>query len=398
MFGFQLRLDQLALTSAAPAPHPPSTSPPPPSMMAATTWGPQPPCPEHTHAYRIVSDFFQRHRRDVVEIEVLPPAIAPPSGSPVLEDGLCLGVPKRLLAAAFIAACSIFFDKRASSDPSSVEAALDATSVILLFDPEHLTAANFRRSQLNILSPLHNVHHVQLELNFLDSILTSPLHRQSKSPTLWGYRAWIMQSFDPWLLLSRARDKDVGSASSWEHFSCELGVVLKAGERHPKNYYAWQYARRLCDRIFEWQDFCLHKFPSQYPYPITPTHDLWLQSVPVVHDWCLRNPSDTSAWSFLHFLLLRIPERTQLAQQTVDKTLHLAQDFHWKHESLWTFLRTVIADSTLISADVRHQYLLAMESIYKRKEGSPSRAKSITITVDHPAENAVLWILRNATV
>ncbi|EKG21927.1 Protein prenyltransferase [Macrophomina phaseolina MS6] len=116
--------------------------------MATTKWGPRPLDPKHQLAYAVLNKFFTRHQEDVVEIEVLPPALAPPDGSVTLEDGLCIGVPKRVLAAAFVAACSIFFENRDEPNESSVLAALDATRVILLFDPEHLTAANFRRLQL----------------------------------------------------------------------------------------------------------------------------------------------------------------------------------------------------------------------------------------------------------
>ncbi|OJD36036.1 protein prenyltransferase [Diplodia corticola] len=376
--------------------------------MAATTYGPHPLCPDHALAYRVISDFLQKHRQDVVEIEVLPPALAPPSGSPVLEDGICLGVPKRFLAAAFIAARSVFFDKRVCSDPISVQAALDATSVILLFDPEHLTAANFRKAQLNVLRSLHNdslapAHSVQLELNFLDSILTSPLHRQSKSPTLWGYRAWIVQSFDPQLWLSRAPGQDATSLLSWEQFARELGVVLKAAERHPKNYYAWQYARRLFDRVPELQSIYQRQLSLLRPPPLisssltAPGHDFLQQSVPVVYEWCLRNPSDTSAWSFLYFLLLRTPKPARLAQQIIDRTFGLAQGFHWKHESLWTFLRTVIADPTLTSTEARSQYIQAIQDTYKKKDFLSPEAEATVIGLAHPAEKAVIWILHNAS-
>lgn len=353
----------------------------------------------HKLAYDALNDFFRKHAEDVVEIEVLPPAITPPDGSLVLEDGLCVGVPKKVLAAAFIAACSIFFQKRDDSDEAAVQAALDATKVILLFDTEHLTAANFRRRQLHCFSShfdgeLNHAWPLYLELNFLDSILTSPLHRQSKSPTLWNYRSWIMEVFDPWICMCRGTIHDRDAVSPSANFARELNVVLRSGQRHPKNYYAWQYARQLILNAVGGQliegDLPL---PKRLDHLQSPSENLILkQSVQTVHDWCLRNPSDISAWTFLGFLLLRCPQDKQHVRQVVDKTLEIAHDFRWAHESIWVFLRTVIADTRLISKPDREKYV---QEITREcgGNGSPSSKADIALTgTPHPAIKTLHWI------
>lgn len=367
--------------------------------MTTSKWGPQPLDPRHKLAFDVLDDFFRRHQDDVVEIEVLPPAIAPPDGSLILEDGLCIGVPKKVLAAAFVVACSVFFEKRVEADKDSVQRALDATRIILLFDPEHLMAANFRRLQLHSLplfcldQNMEDARPVHLELNFLDSILTSPLHRQSKSPTLWNYRAWIMGSFDPWYWMSRSMPQDVARTSLSDNFIREWGIILKSAERHPKNYYAWQYARRL---VAGQSDHAGHFYARKERYAeLSPNYDIVDLSADMVHDWCIRNPSDTSAWSFYYFLLSCFDAKKDTLGEFVYQSIERAHSFRWKHESFWVFLRTVIADSKLTSQTERTKYLQEIEDKFGTNGGLSSGPDS-DAKAPHLAEDAVKWIRRNA--
>jgi hypothetical protein len=59
-------------------------------------------------AYNALSTYFQQHEDEVVEIEILPPAIEPPDGI-MMQDGRSLGVPKKVLALAFVEARRVFF-------------------------------------------------------------------------------------------------------------------------------------------------------------------------------------------------------------------------------------------------------------------------------------------------
>lgn len=73
----------------------------------------------------------------------------------------------------------------------------------------------------------------------------------------------------------------------------ELAVVMKAGERHPRNYYAWQYARQLffylCSEHAGQGDWCRKV--------------LLRDSIGLMRRWCLMHPRDVSGWAFLVFLL-----------------------------------------------------------------------------------------------
>ena len=59
-------------------------------------------------AYNALNAFFNVHQDEVVEIEILPPAIQPTDGL-LMNDGLNLGVPKKVLVLAYVEAKRTFF-------------------------------------------------------------------------------------------------------------------------------------------------------------------------------------------------------------------------------------------------------------------------------------------------
>jgi hypothetical protein len=272
-------------------------------------------------AYKSLSKYFQEHEDEVVEIEILPPAIQPPDGI-TMQDGLSLGVPKKILALAYVEARQRFFMNKQTQDAFTIAQALQATKVMLLFDPEHLTAANYRKRTLLRLEEDHGLHvgnpyHRALreEICFLNSILTSPLHRQSKSPTLWYHRSNIVDSLTSIELEDAPQDRIA------EFWHSELAAVCKSGEQHPKNYHAWQYARRLVNRI--------------------KSRELADDIARRVKDWCCRHPSDISGWSFMLHLMPTIA--TSLQHELVGDIINYAISLDCEQESLWIFIRTTLA-------------------------------------------------------
>lgn len=155
--------------------------------------------------------------------------------------------------------------------------------VALLATTEHLTAVNIRKElvQAGFTAPAD-------ELHTLDLLLGSPLLKHSKSPMLWFHRKWLLEKYPTLVDL--------------EH---ELGIIAKAANHHPKNYYAWSYARQLVGghnqtRISQWA---------------------W--------ELCCANVSDVSMWTFL---------------ASVDRSkAGPAREMHakWPHESIKTYLRLV---------------------------------------------------------
>ena len=223
---------------------------------------------------------------------------------------------------------------------------LCATKVIVLFDPEYITASNHRKRYLSSLDGISTTDNsqpeaksdaVRREMVFLDSILTSHLHRQTKSATLWFHRLWLVQNFYDKLVRASTTtgnpetDKLNGATA---FFFQEFDVVGLASERHRHNYNAWLYLRRLYNMLQQRQ-----------PLESTAVMNLALL-------WCVSHPSDTSGWSFLDFLLLLLHHPSQTENESnplgiVRKVLHYADSFQWQTEAVWTFLRSVITNTRL---------------------------------------------------
>ncbi|KAH6639757.1 hypothetical protein C7974DRAFT_138300 [Boeremia exigua] len=287
---------------------------------------------QQQHIYESLLRYFEEYEAGVFEVEILPPALEPSGG--LIQDGKSLGISKKALVSAFLIARQTFFDNRNNSptDPK----ALQATKIMLLFDGEQLTAANFRKRRLIALRDADDVvtfHQAVLaELAFVGSILSSPLHRQTKSPTLWYHRAWLLGLIGP-LEVERASGKRMASI-----ISTALDSVCKAGERHPKNYYGWNYARRLVTSF----DWVAGEMGAPFPFD-------WIVSLfsERLCKWCFKNPSDCSGWSYLFFLLMRL-DPVDERDEIVEKVLKYAAQIKSENESLWGFVRVVLAHPTLL--------------------------------------------------
>ena len=325
-------------------------------------------------AYQVLNQYFKRHLDDVVEIEILPPSVAPPPGQVVLEDDKAIGIPKRVLAGAFVEAAQIFFDglnqaKYLDDRPGHFQhTLLDATRIILLFDPEHLTATNFRKRHLleilarngsNKKSSIEDStatslrQEAQREFCLLDSILTSNLHRQTKSPTLWNHRRWLYQ-----LCLEHGSNHESVLKEyflSQNTILSEFSIIMKAGERHRMNYYAWQYSRHFL-RLIE-----SHHSTENHQK----LNDLASTLIAMVSEWCIKHPSDTSGLSFLLWLFSNDHSTTMQAEKSVAMILRSAKSFEWRQESITGFLRLAAANQDLLCTDLQReitQYIEPMDS------------------------------------
>ena len=110
----------------------------------------------------------------------------------------------------------------------------------------------------------------------------------------------------------------------------ELEVVMKAGERHPRNYYAWAYARDLLRELAgkgrKW--------------------GLVRARVRRVQRWCLQHPRDVSGWAFLEFLLREVGGEgnrggEEVVRRVVWETRQFVRKFEWRGESITWFLKSV---------------------------------------------------------
>ncbi|KAF6238158.1 hypothetical protein HO173_003792 [Letharia columbiana] len=317
---------------------------------------PSPPSPPHDSVYAQLIAALHPSPPVVLEVEILPSSFPPQ----LLHESAAVGVPKSLLVPLYLTARKTFFDHVSSRDSDSYPAALQATAVILLFDPNHLTAANFRKRHIQRFSgersendyndrDLGNLADaVRHELNFLEILVTSPLSKHAKSSTLWAQRLWTGQNFFPLDLQEHAADEAIqvmitgnGIKSFWDE---ELVIVMKAGERHPSNYYAWQYARQLFTSIrFEHPGFKDRRHGVRV---------LLYDSIGLVHGWCLMHPRDISGWAFLVFLLEQLRDegcdegdKTKVSEDEIlisaSETKEFAKKYEWKGESIEWFLKAM---------------------------------------------------------
>ena len=143
----------------------------------------------------------------------------------------------------------------------------------------------------------------------------------------------------------------VSLSSSWLR---ELEVVVKAGERHPRNYHAWEYARRLFSLI-----------GGVVGDPIEGDGEkaeaaMARKSVEKVRKWCFLHPRDISAWTFLSWLLERVfggdEKRDGCGREIVDtvsfQTKEFVRNYRWTGESIeWFLTNTARLTTENIGAD-----------------------------------------------
>ncbi|KAK7921130.1 hypothetical protein PG985_009152 [Apiospora marii] len=273
-----------------------------------------------TTVYRDISSILNHPPGDgLLEIELLGSSHPLETGVHFLQDENAIAIPKLRLVQAFFVARQVLSKHLLKPNAPPTEETVEATSVILLMDPEHLTAANMRKraiiSQLQPGSlPTHALH---TEQQFIDSLLTSRLHRHTKSPTLWSHRRWLIQTLGTDRSLERTR-------------SDLINVVMVAAERHPRNYYAWSHARWLVDVS-----------ARDGPLPLLRYKTI----VDDVKTWCYKHHDDISGWTYLQWLLVRIEdagERQRQCSMVLQNTLNIVQSFHWTNTSVWDFLQMLV--------------------------------------------------------
>ncbi|KAH8906965.1 hypothetical protein BR93DRAFT_648969 [Coniochaeta sp. PMI_546] len=289
-------------------------------------------------ALQAISDAVDPAGHDgLMEIELLGQTMFPPRVS-VLRDGPAIAINKFGLQAAYFEVLEDVRNSRYVEDVGEDPANHDNTAeklkslaILVLLQPEYLMAVNLRKSLLLSvwveagpgLARCRSL--VQLEKKFIDSLLTSPLNKHNKSPTLWSHRRWLVPRLIHFGLVDIVKDL--------------TEVVMVAGEKHPRNYYAWHHARYLMTLV-DWKSEATGQ-----------------DILRAVLDWCKRHHDDTSGWSFLQSLLLTEGRYEQESVACALKdVLRLASSLRWTNESVWVFLRTMAASQ--VSREPEYQEFL----------------------------------------
>ncbi|KAF4818436.1 Protein prenyltransferase alpha subunit repeat-containing protein 1 [Colletotrichum siamense] len=291
---------------------------------------------DHQKIFNEIAGLFENpHDERLLEIEILGRSHPISPEENFLRDDNAVAVPKLRLVQAFVVARQILQNHLADGTVGAEKLRL-ATGALLLMDPEHLTAANTRKRLLwSEMSAGGDVRSALMQEKwFVDSLLTSRLHRHTKSPTLWNHRRWLLERFRE-LGLPVAIQQDVEA------------VIMIAGERHPRNYYAWGHARWLT-KTFE------TAFSSEDIFPL-------IQSV---KRWSFRHHTDISGWSFLAHLLgeSRSNFDNQVFSSVFKETLDLAESLRWENESVWWFLRTTASNTAMGQAGLE-QFVNVQEKL-----------------------------------
>lgn len=288
----------------------------------------------------------------LLEIEILPKSHVLDTNTFLLQDENAIAISKLGLVQAFFVARKMLQGHRSGEGTTlSADNLLATTSVILLMDPEYLTAANSRKRLIASEAEVaRKLQLLQRDRALMDSFLTSRLHRHTKSPTLWSHRRWLIKT-----------SRSLGMQPNvTEELKC---IVMIAGERHPNNYYGWCHARWLTE---------LAQLDDQADDNV---HDLMVAT----KLWCFRNHTDISGWSFLTSLLMKIGGSA--IPVVFEETIKLAISLQWNNESTWVFLRTLAASGALKDSEL----VLFQESL------NPLLRRSGSLGDDRVVEQTKSW-------
>ncbi|ATY63802.1 Protein prenyltransferase [Cordyceps militaris] len=309
---------------------------------------------DNASVYRSVADVLCIRHDELLDIEVLGPSHILPHGTYVLQEENAVAIPKLNILRAFLPAYKIF-KRHIDYQDVTPDELLRATSVMLLLDPEHMTAANARKRQIQQIEQgnmrLLDIR-IDAEFYFIDSLLTSRLHRHTKSPTLWGHRQWLLE-------LCTSMQRPVDSLPT-----ALAKLIFISAERHPRNYYAWCHARYLLDLASRQRQHAAPDRGTRWP-PQQEQDAAALEALTdAVKTWCFSHHDDTSGWSFLTVLIARRPQAAAIALFT--ETLGRAEAFSWRGESVWYFLRNMLRADWLPDGHHRAQFERVLELVHGR--------------------------------
>ncbi|KAH6622822.1 hypothetical protein F5144DRAFT_341004 [Chaetomium tenue] len=298
-------------------------------------------------AYQAITHALTPPDDGLLELEILGKSHLLEEGQYVVRDGRAVGISKLGLVQAFMVARQKLREHLDGINPQTASEVLNMTALILLFDPEYLTAANSRKRviQGEITTSGATRSSLEKEKRFLDSLLTSRLHRHTKSPTLWSHRRWLITT----LTLANMPVDTLGDIKD---------VVFVAGERHPRNYYAWCHARFLVG--------LRRHNPGE--------------ALAAVQGWCFQHHTDISGWSFLSFLLnAEGTPSTESGCSTFTEVLNLANSLRLSNESVWVFLRTLAA-SRLVGDEQYSQFLAVQAAVHETSTAADQAVLRAAVT------------------
>lgn len=279
-----------------------------------------------------------------------------------IVDSVHIGIPRKVIAKAFLTAHKIFFAYM-DDYKNHIKDLMDASMIILLHDPEHLTAANLRKRIIvyrdEVLDPRARDYRSSSDDFWLTELfLMSKLKRHNKSPTLWAHRKWLVKrNYKRFCPTPRDREFD----------GHEITILVpKSGENHPRNYYAWDYLRWFLEFRPPIPDEPVDPTESDEDDPYLQGKSLWdfdeNGMERIFMEWCYAHTSDISGWSFLFYLHQRRYYKSGshgwiLKAHCANETLVRAQSMGMKNESLWQFLSMMKNEGKMTNVREMEKYV-----------------------------------------
>jgi protein prenyltransferase alpha subunit repeat containing protein 1 len=235
-----------------------------------------------------------------------------------------LGVPKKVLYAAYLAAARRFAADR--------DALLGLSGVLLLGNPAHETALHAR--QRAVLSGEFNAAQ---ELAF-GALLLGGLKDAAKQAGLWHYRRVLLRRLHP----GGQPGEEPAFVLDPEAWAAERALLERACELYPRNYYAWMH-RAICVRAA-----ALHLKELSNTGAGGAASTLLADEIAAARAWLERHVGDASA---VHHLLLLAgllqspPDDDTKTEPARAHALGLVRAYP-SHEALWLYLRGALAHSS----------------------------------------------------
>ncbi|KAH9462208.1 hypothetical protein H4Q26_016901 [Puccinia striiformis f. sp. tritici PST-130] len=281
----------------------------------------------------------------ITEIEIFNTPIPSSKNEFIINgDHHQLGIPQKILAQIYAHASQRFHTTN-KTDDEEAENLFKLTRILLIQNPDHLTALSTRRKLLKTGEQLRE----ELELN---TVLLSVVSH-SKSTGLWFHRRWIFAQ------LHRCPPPTSSSNPIYKPFvqftpdriEEEFVFNLQTCDRYPRNYYAWFHRK-----------WVLSQLPSLHPQD---TIDGILDTE---KERILRfmgtHPKDNSATNYIQFIVTLFPEDDL---KFIDSCLAvLVNDYH-AFESGYNFAKFVIV----------HQFISDGKGIM-----NPTIISKLLVTID----------------
>ncbi|KIJ15501.1 hypothetical protein PAXINDRAFT_155535 [Paxillus involutus ATCC 200175] len=268
-----------------------------------------------------------------------------------------LGIPQKVLYQAYIHAVGVFKLVRKSPTRASeeiqgndnspaVQILIDSSSILILANPSHQTALNARKLLVKkqLIDP-------RTELCFIASLLSS--QHCAKHAELWYHRRWLLSSAyethgtqSPTCLPAGAgaSHRDLMFASQ-TNLQQELGLLSRACEVYPRNYFAWTH-RLICMRSLLSDHLANPSKNSNFVVILR-------REIDGIKQWIEHHVSDYSAVHYILTLSRDVLQcKTLVLEETIDEEDMLAHAIalvceYPGHEALWLYARiaTLIFDA-----------------------------------------------------